>query len=417
MVCKDLRRFLPLWQGVLALGLASAMVATTQAQPQPADKVVADVFRDLKTRQGAMKSVRYALKGGIEYSQDPKAVRSTFIPIQLQLLLDLENHRYRYEKSTGNLQGIAANLDVSRRWTEVDWNKITRLIVNASDGSKNHLYRDLEKAPADELGDIFISDEIRSTNVFSFEKELNPVFFAHGLIPNDNAEDSPDFWTRGLKPEDVINQGEKMSEGRNYLVFRTKPIPFKPPFGGRKPGPQQGPIPGKGGILHEDRHNEIWISKEEKNVIHRYRQYNGETLSSDLEIHWKNTPNGPWLDHWSLIRPNNDKSRSIIHLQIESMDVNPAITDADFSIKPEPGMKVVMRKNTSVHPDHALSKDLYLHSYLVSSTGDLIEMTRPEILAKTAMKFWYTTAGTMAALGLLIFVGYRYRRLKKGVIA
>lgn len=360
----------------------------TMAHGQVVDKAVTAVFEDWKFRQGIMKSVRYVLKGSTEFRDEHRP--SGADPIQPRhgiLLLDLVKHRYHYEYSEGVKIEMGHHDNDPQQWQYTQ-----RSHTTAFDGKRYQSLRNRKANGIEEdLDDLHISQG-KMSNGSVFDPLLNPIFFAHGFVGTVHKGVVIDDWPISQDLDDFRNRGHQRFRGNNLLVLRTDPFSI-------------GGSGYKAGALSD----EFWINPEQKSAIERYFYLSGTNPWYYFEITWKESPYGWWVDEWSNTWSINNQIRRISRYKIESMEVNPEVTDADFTLKAEPGMKVTIAEESAPGKSLNGSKPISLQTYRISPSGTWIELSPDGVPLRNGLS-WFVWIGTITGCCFLALLWFLIRR-------
>lgn len=394
MVCVNSGRLILVWSCLIAVGIICSSPARTLAQEQPKDKELAAILEDWKFRQGLMKSVRYVLKGSTEFRDEPKLLGNPIQPRQGILLLDLINRRYRYESSEAVRNAMGHGEDETHLWQYTQ-----QISTTAFDGKRwQHFRNRKENGIEEDVDDLHITKgKMSRSNVF--DPLLNPIFFAHGIVGTVHKPLVLDSWPETQDSDDFRILGQQLFDGIRCSVLRTDPLSIG---GGLSVGQRSGK---NGGSF-----DEYWINKKQKSAIQRYFFFSNGNPWVHLEINWKETPHGWWVDEWSNTWSSNNTVMRISHYQIESMDVNPPVSDADFILKPEPGMKVLLAEGSDDVTGRDPTKPISLKTYRISTSGAWIEISQEGVPVKN-WGAWYGVIATCAILALIIFGIRRHYKL------
>lgn len=272
------------------------------------------------------------------------------------------------------------------------WQYRQRVFTISYDGKRIYKQRHREINRMDEEAEDLYIAEGKMNDFAKFDILLKPIFFAHGFVGTVLKPILYDRWPLNLEPDDFLNQGLHPFNRFNLLVFQTEPVIM-----GRS---SKNPNPGM--------YDELWINRSEKSAIHRFFHFARGNPWSHLEITWKETPHGAWVDTWNDTWSTKNQVRRISHLRVESMEVDPPISDSDFTIAAQPGMKVKMvelsPKNQGSNPVEATA----VQKFSISPTGTWIELSREGTPAaqRRLWIFWVLGIGTT----ILVILGLRWRQ-------
>lgn len=383
------RRHIRGWYGALALMIVCAITGPTFAQGPGAKAQLEAVFKDWQFRQSIFTSARYVLRGATEFKDEQLPPGNPIRPLRFVLLLDLEKKRYRLEGSQDVIYAIG-NENAER----LEYHH--RINTSAYDGKalQSLFHKKANEIDDDRVGDLYI-DTGNLGQGAQFGGELWPIFFAHGIVPTVHSPLLVNKLPLDHDPDDFAVAGRQILRGQNCLVVRTEPLA------------------GMGTIS-----DELWINSAQKSAIHRYVSLiNGSEPWSRLDVSWKNTPHGWWVDQWSDTEYVGGRLRRIRRLRVESFEANPEVSDTDFTFPVEPGWKVIVTDSpepgTGLDPSKPASK-----TYIISPSGAWDEVSAKgyttlagkELPPEGSRRWLVWTLGGGLAIGALLFYVFRQRR-------
>ncbi len=306
------------WCCALTLTIGCAIPGPTFAQESGTDAPLASVFKDWQSRQGVLKSARYVLTGTTEFKDDKLPPGDPNRPRRFVLLLDLARKRYR-------LEGSANVIYANGKDDPKEWEYRRRISTSAYDGEalQSLTHRKANRID-DDVDDLSIGKGDLGPGAV-FGSELWPIFFAHGIVPTVHSPLLVDKLPLTHDPDDFQVRGRQLLRDQHCLLVQTKPL-------------STGASPGGEGTLSD----EFWINPTQKSAIHRYVLFSDSNPWSRLDIFWKNTAHGWWVDHWSETWSVGGHVRRIFRFRVESFEANPEVSDGDFTLPAEPGMKVTV---------------------------------------------------------------------------
>ena len=375
------------WCRVFALTIAWAISGSVFAQPGKANEQLEAVFKDWKIRQGILKSARYVLAGETEFKDESLPPGNPIRPRRTVLLLDLAKKRYRLEGSDDCIYLNGKDNDSKA------WEYRTYTHTSAYDGEAlQSLRHKKENRIDDDLYDLAIGKGNLGPGA-QFPSEIWPIFMAHGIVPTVHSLLFVDKLPLTHDPDDFDIAGRQLLRGRNYLLLRTEPTGNAPLS------------------------DEFWIDPQQKSAIHRHVYFSGSNPWFRFDIFWKNTDYGWWVDHWSETWTKEGSVRRINHLRVETFEANLEVTDADFKLPAEPGMKVIVSEGPppgqGLNPFKAATR-----TYIISPTGSWDEISATgfttqdgkELPPESNKKWLAWTIGLGISLAALLFYALRPRR-------
>ncbi len=332
------------------------------------------------------------LTGTTEFKDDKLPPGSPIRPRRYVLLLDLVKKRYRLEGSEDVIYNLGDEDTGPREYH-------TRISTSAYDGAalQGLHHKKANGINDDRVGDLYIGKGNLGQNA-QLGGELCPIFFAHGIVPSTRSPLFVDKWPLTHDFDEFEVAERQILGGQNCLFVQTKPFPGM----------------GTGS-------SEFWINPAQKSAILRWIcLINGSEPWSRLDISWKNTAYGWWVDKWSETSYVNGHVRRICRLRVESFEANPKIPDSDFTLPAEPGWKVIVSEGPSpgkgLDPSRAAST-----TYVISPSGTWKEISAKGFTTSEGKELppeghrrgvVWTIGGGVA---LAVFVFYVLRRRGKKV--
>ena len=305
--------------------LALAFVAASFAwQPsisfaQTPDERIKQILNDWKVRKDRYKAVKYSMEGvveakyipemsGIDPKKLPKLPYSK--PMSYEVLIDITGGRFRIEKREEVFSYSSGRF-------------ILRVTTNAYDRKAYQTFvpRVVNGLSPEDSEISLMKGDLHQVHV---EAELWPLFYAHGLIPTVNAPLRPDKWPTDHEPEDFIFRSSTPVAGKPCTVFRSEPMASSP------------------GVF-----DEFYIGQTSDSPVLRHVYYSGKNPWYLIDVTYRKNENGSLPEKWELTHSIGGKVSHVYRLAVKSVEVNPAITDADFTLPIEPGMLV----STSIYPE------------------------------------------------------------------
>jgi hypothetical protein len=387
MFLKTKRRHVRGCCSALALLIACTAPGSTFAQGAGAIAQLKSVFEDWQFRQGILKSARYVLTGTTEFKVKKLPPGSPNRPLRYVLILDPARKRYRLERSYEELYSIYENGEdepTSREYR-------VRISTSTYDGEAMYKYshRKANQMVAD-VPDLSIGKGNLGPGAF-LGSELLPIFFAHGIVPTVHTPLVIDKLTFTHDPDDFYVVGQQLLRRQNCLVVRTE----------------------RSGSMSD----EFWINSRQKSAIHRHISFSAPFPWTRLDISWKNTAYGWWVDEWSETSYIGGRVSTINRLHVESFEANPDVADSDFKLPAEPGMKVSVCEG----PPPGKGLDPFkgaVTTYVISPSGAWEEISAKgfttldgkELPPEGHPRWIAWTIGGGAVIGVLLFYALRRQR-------
>jgi hypothetical protein len=284
----------------LSVSLGIAGLSLHAQPPSDKTKAVEKVLADWKHRLDRFKSVRYVITGKTEKKDLPKgsklpAVRSA----KFVVLIDLVNRWVRIEKN-----GSGFNPTKDRYSPDVT--------VTAYDGKSQQTNLDRE---VNEIGptnpDVAITKgSLRNTQ---FENELWPLLCAHGIVPTVNKPPRADRLPTRHTAEEFESRGEVNRAGVRCLILRTDPLASTP-------------------FLVD----EFWIDPARESAIVRQVYFAGKNPWLRFDTVFQKSKDG-WLPTSWTFAHTASHLVEVSRFTVESMEVDPPVTNADFVLPIPPG--------------------------------------------------------------------------------
>lgn len=376
---------------VFALTFACMIAGPTFAQRPEAKAQIEAVFKDWQFRQSIFKSARYVLTGTTEFKGEKRPPGNPIRPRRTVLLLDLEKKRYRMESSEEVAYANGKENDPRA------WEYRTRISTSAYDGEalQSLIHRKANQLEKDRPDDLSIGKGNLGMGA-QFGNEICPIFMAHGIVPTVHSPIFVDKLPLTHDPDDFEVTGRQLLRGQNCLIVRTEPSPGNSPLS-----------------------DEFWINSQQKSAILRHVYFSGSNPWYLLDISWKNTAHGWWVDHWSQTWSPGGEVRRIIRFRVESFEANPEVADKDFKIPVEPGM--VVQVSEGPPPGKGLNPfKAAIKTYRISPSGSWDEISAKGFttlegkeLPPEGQRRWiiWTIGSGVAIGGLSFYLLRRHRRM------
>ncbi len=358
------------------------------AQSTP-DKAAAieKVLVDWKHRHDRFKSVRYVITGLTEKKNLPAGSKVPAVrPAKFVILLDLVKGRVRIEK---NQSGFAASGD----------RYIPGVSVIAYDGKSEQTNVDrvlCELGPTNP--DICITKGALPQS--TIQSELWPLLCVHGIVPTVNKPARMDQLPTRHTAEEFDSRGEVNQAGSRCLVLRTDPVASTP-------------------FLVD----EFWIDPAKESAIIRQVYWGGKTPWFRFDMAYQKSKDGWMLASWTWAH-TSERLVEVSRFTVESMEIDPAITDADFILPIAPG-SIVSVSNYPV-PGQGLDPNKpATGKFRVDSAGKWIPLDEAtgfttgdglQLAPESANRHWlWWGGGVLAGVVGIATVVVRYRRRNRRI--
>jgi hypothetical protein len=378
-----------------ALLIMSILPGWVCARPQELDNTIPRILAGWKNRQGLARSARYVIVGTTEFKDFQGATPPPGDSIRshrFEVLLDFRRGRYHVESSEDVTAAVDGDLTrglMYRRWVR----------SMSYDGTNHqvHMRRDANQNP-DVTDDLVIrkGEPVKRLPEQPFDAILLPVFFGHGLISTtDNGGVRPERLSMEYEPEDFEARGRQVLRGQECDVICSRLVPAI------EPG-----------------HEELWVDTARGAAIRRYIGYAGKNPWSLYDVEWEKKPSGWWPVSWTYIWTMNGRVQRIYRSRVEALEIDPEVSDADFSFPVLPGMIVKVLElpppdQKGVNPFLAASR-----TYRISDSGSWEEisatgfktMSGEELPPRARWVWWAGLGGAGVALLAVAWILIRFRR-------
>lgn len=370
-----------------------ASVATcgiVAAQPATNDAKIDQTLKDWKARYERLKSVRYKLAGTEESFGGPvvkgfPAPIPGARPVRTTVLVDLIEKRYRLDEERSR-PAEARDRYVKFKFTEAFNGKIHQRAVP----------RDNEER-SEEIPDISIAKgDLTMARVDSY---LEPVFYAHGLIPTEESPLGPGRFPMAHEPEDFHLKGVGSHAGRICLMLRTGPASTTPAIS-----------------------DEYWTDPQRQSAVLRQIHWQGKNPWFRIDIDHQQTPHG-WLPlKWVVTHTIDGEVRNITRLSVEAIEANPSLVEDDFTLPIKPGMKV--RINEYPGKGKGLDSQTPARTELTVGLDGSEEVTKREgfrtkegvqLPAESGSKWWWI-GGVSLVVFLAGFFAFTWARKRRSAV-
>lgn len=374
----------------------AALICLPSAIGQPApEPKVAQTLSDWKVRLQRFQSVRYTISGVIERVNDvelPPHLKDRVLPgppdlkqkpLKYVLLIDIAKKRIRLEE-TEPVPSLARDKWVPRlRYTAYNGDVFQQALPRESNG----------RGPDE--ADVSISKgNLGDRQVAGCD--LWPVFMAHGVVPTADSPLRVDRLPTEHEPDELRVRGTVAHAGRSCVVLRTDPTGTMPNIS-----------------------DEFWVDPDRQSAIARHIYYSGGSPTFRLDVEHTQTPHG-WLPKkWTHTTTVEGKVMTIIRLTVDSVEVNPALREEDFTLPLKPGMIVT----TYDYPESGKGLDTARPAkgkYRVGADGEL-ESMEPQTGFTTTKgiqlppergpwRWLWWGIGAVCVLVVVLLIGARLRR-------
>jgi hypothetical protein len=294
---------------MMAVLLLAGLSLPLEAQPAPKGaEQIAKTLSDWEARYKRLQSVRYVVSGNAERKDRPADSKLPALrPVKYVVLLDLVRGRTRLEI---NRSGPDANFEMY----------IPSVSICAYNGTR--LQQNIDRN-ATELGSK--SPDVCLTtgplNLMTLDSNIWPVLFAHGVIPTVNKPPRPDQLPAQHAAEEFEYRGEVRHNGSTCILLRTDPVASIPYLV-----------------------DEFWIDPTKESAIARYTYFNGTNPWYRFDITYQKSEN-QWLPNsWIFAHSIGNELFEVTHFTVDQLELNPAVTDADFTLPISPG-SIVLTQN------------------------------------------------------------------------
>jgi hypothetical protein len=222
-----------------------------------------------------------------------------------------------------------------------------------------------------------------------------PPFYGHGIVPYAGTSRLfPGHLTIEPDTEPLTVHGEVVHDGRRCLVLRTPPSQ---------------------GVATS--YDELWIDPSRDSAIVRHAFYSGKTPRVDMLVWYRQTSHGWLSDRWEQTIRTSKGVEEIKRASVEELEINPAVSDADFRLQEKPDMLV----RTSVIPPRDEQSEgppqpTNVHNFRIDEGGNRREVVFENGQEKRQPHAqWPLWAGLIAVLvaGLACLAWIRHRRAKR----
>lgn len=293
--------------GFFALLAATFCALIAKAADDPRQKVLAD----WAANQKRFSSVRYKLTGTVDMRDTTPgasavvrkdAIDPAVKPIRAVVLIDIVNKRFRIESS----RPLPSRHD-RKKWVFDDK-------VLTYNGKVLHEYLPRgrnERGETDSDLNLVKGD----LHLLRIQTSYWPLLAAHGFVPTVHRRPYPDRLPEGHDPDDFEVIGQGLTGGRKCVILRTEPD-------------------------GTDR-DEFWIDPDRGSAIVRQVYFSHKTNPwHRFDIEYQAVAGG-WLPkRWTLANSMDHKVWEVEKVEVGSVEVNPTVTDEDFTIPITPGMVV-----------------------------------------------------------------------------
>jgi len=223
------------------------------------------------------------------------------IPVDAVVLVDIVGGRTRIEETS---RAISRD---NTRW-------VPEFRIRTYDKKD---YRTLRPAERNEPipGPLHVAIETGNLGVEQVDSRLWPVFITHGIVPTSNALVRFDKLPTDHDPNDFRVTGPVVHERRSLVALKTDPV----------------------ATTHE-----IWADPARHGRVYRLTRWvgGGRTPSLRLDLRYREDAGKTVLDGWTLTGYLGGQPSVMSKYRVTSVEINPPLTDAQFTIPVVDGMKV-----------------------------------------------------------------------------
>lgn len=382
---------------VLAALSVLAACAPVAAADDPRVLRVIDAW---KKRQTAVKVVRYEVEGTthtteagvrtfMEGTAPPTGGRTHLH--KWNWLIDFPNNRYRFELMTSAPERQTGRPLVTEAKTTYYDGSVKMLLWGAFGTPLPQSAR-----PSFPWSDYTLIEGDLRQDYYSFVGTYTPPFIAHGSPTTSRTPFlRPGRMTCAIEPQELRVQGEGVIDGAKCLVLRTQD----------PDGPNRGT-------------KDFWVDLARDAAVVRENCYPGYTNKPPSE--WNQQTNyryqrvaGRWLSagwtttlYWSP-----GQVGQVEEMQIKRIECEPAVSDADFRLHPEPGQLVAKYyaapgewERARVYDESRVEKTPY---YRISSAGSWVRVWFVNGVEVSGRLLWGTPAALVALVVAVWFLRYR----------
>lgn len=378
----------------LIAALVSGGPACSHAVAQPAQPAkdrgpITAAFADWQVRQKAVKTVRYVLSGTTDYirplSKDSpiNPAKDRVKPYRATVLIDFERNRYRQEET--HYVPYADTAGYQKRSGTVTF-----------DGVEIRQGQPRDIAEANGGFDLLIGKKARDNEQGSALTHMTwPILFAHGVVPTVHQPPYLERLPRTWSAEDFVAKGRHTLRGSACQVLLTESL---------------------GGM--QSISDEYWVRPDRLSAVVRHVYLAGGQPWSRLDIDWGETEVGWMPTGWSLALTTSGKDvERLTTVKVDRFEVNPTVTDADFTIPAVPGMKQVIVAEQAPEGIRVQPGSPGQRTYRITDGGEWVEIESQgwktldgkTIPLPSRWGWWPWVAGGVVAL-LGGWVVYRWRR-------
>jgi len=252
-------------------------------------------------------------------------------------------------------------LDLARKYYRLEWQQdvpygdrresyVTRVSTETFDGKAYQHLAHKEVNHITEGSDLSIAKgNLAQARI---DAHLLPLFFAHGIVESVHAQLRPDQMPTTYDADDFEMRNSQSFHGRNCKVVRTEPVSGE-----------------KGSF------DEYLIDPAQRSAIHRHIIFVGSNPTVRTDVDWKESELGWWPEKWTHTWTfNNGKVSTIARLKLERIELNPIVSESDFTLEVLPGMTVdvleVPAAGTGLNPNYPART-----TYRISSSGSWEELS------------------------------------------
>lgn len=379
-------------QSAILFALAFRLLAPVVGQTN--DQQLEKIAADWANRQKRVQRIRYRVSGEVllprknvtDDNGKPLSLpgeQTIKAPFRWTYLLDFRTNRHR--------------LEIEEHLFYVPGNKLFRQSrVLTFDGESAWASVNQDQDSPREANDADIGISSGDLQNYRIEPDLFPPFYGQGIIPYaGGGRLYPGHLRFETDTESLTVQGQTVLEGRPCLVLRT---------------------PASQGT--NTTFDELWVDLARDSALVRHSRFADNVPRTDLVITYRETPYG-WLpDHWEQTLRAGTKVLEIKRARVDSLEVDPAVSDSDFRIEEKPGMLVITGVNPASDPRsmEPPSEPTNVHRFRIDENGRRREVVFENAVEKRiAGKSWLWWSIAVVAAGCAVLIcGYLIRRRRAG---
>lgn len=380
---------------VCAVATGLLPVRLTADEPSP-DPRLEKILADWQKRRDRIKTIRYRVSGEVTLPKgtfrDPNTGQALgpetpphdiSWPKNITLLLDFTTNRHRLEENEQPYSQSQKKSVPPRVTTTVfDSKELWSLSLRPTDVPPNPNNPDVS----------IVSGNMRG---LAFSSEYWPFFLGHGVVGLITQQHILPGRMSFTPKTDVYHvQGDGNYANRACVVLRTQTQEY-------------------GSAVWD----ELWVDLGRESAILRQVAYANGKIVTDIQIDYQETRGG-WLPQsWTISHArNNGQVFSFRRMRVDELEVDPAVSDADFRVDVKKGM-IVQRMSYPGSPDDITSPnpDPISPVFRAGQDGTLDPMNGPK--PRSLRRFYLGGVGTILVLAAGIAAAFWWRRRNRQLLA